>query len=122
MKQSEYDRLGRRVWGRLKTDPRFLLKIMGAHYRWHAGYLKQWRQMSKINSEKFSNFQLGQWMEKYANSVSEFWSIGMTPLFVEAVARELKVPCVIGTKIVTRVLKDGDMVEVDAEKGIVRKI
>ncbi len=38
------------------------------------------------------------------------------------VARELKVPCVIGTKIATRVLKDGDIVEVDAEKGEVRKI
>ncbi len=36
------------------------------------------------------------------------------------IARELKKPCVIGTKIATQVLKDGDMVEVDAEKGIVR--
>lgn len=38
------------------------------------------------------------------------------------VARELKIPCVIGTKIATRVLKDGDRVEVDAYKGVVRKI
>ncbi len=38
------------------------------------------------------------------------------------VARELKKPCIIGTKIATKVLKDGDTVEVDAEKGIVRKI
>ncbi|MEK6867690.1 MAG: PEP-utilizing enzyme, partial [Nanoarchaeota archaeon] len=38
------------------------------------------------------------------------------------VAREMKKPCIIGTKIATKVLKDGDMVEVDAEKGIVRKI
>jgi phosphohistidine swiveling domain-containing protein len=38
------------------------------------------------------------------------------------VARELKTPCVVGTKIVTKVLKDGDRVEVDAERGIVRKI
>jgi|SRR3989344_5487850 len=37
-------------------------------------------------------------------------------------ARELKKPCIIGTKNATKVLKDGDMVEVDAEKGIVRKI
>lgn len=37
-------------------------------------------------------------------------------------AREMKKPCVIGTKIATKVLKDGDMVEVDTEKGIVRKI
>lgn len=35
------------------------------------------------------------------------------------VAREFKKPCVIGTKIATQVLKDGDMVEVDANKGVV---
>lgn len=35
------------------------------------------------------------------------------------VARELKKPCIIGTKIATKVLKDGDLVEVDAEKGVV---
>ncbi|TAN33503.1 hypothetical protein EPN28_01675 [Patescibacteria group bacterium] len=38
------------------------------------------------------------------------------------VAREMKKPCVIATKIATKIFKDGDMVEVDAEKGIVRKI
>lgn len=38
------------------------------------------------------------------------------------VAREYKIPCVMGTKIATQVLKDGDRVEVDAVKGIVRKI
>ena len=38
------------------------------------------------------------------------------------VSRELGIPCVIGTKIATQVLKDGDFVEVDADKGIVRKI
>ncbi len=38
------------------------------------------------------------------------------------VARELKKPCIIGTKIATQVLKDGDLVEVDANMGIVRII
>lgn len=37
-------------------------------------------------------------------------------------ARELKKPCVIGTKAATRAFKDGDLVEVDADTGIVRKI
>lgn len=36
------------------------------------------------------------------------------------VSRELNIPCVIGTKIATQVLKDGDMIEVDATNGIVR--
>ena len=38
------------------------------------------------------------------------------------VAREMKKPCIIGTKIATKVFKDGDKVEVDAEKGVVRKL
>ena len=36
------------------------------------------------------------------------------------VARELRIPCIIGTKIATKLLKDGDIVEVDADKGTVR--
>ena len=36
------------------------------------------------------------------------------------VAREMKKPCIIGTKIATKVLKDGDLVEVDADKGVVK--
>jgi phosphohistidine swiveling domain-containing protein len=35
------------------------------------------------------------------------------------IARELKKPCIIGTKIATKVLKDGDLVEVDADRGVV---
>lgn len=38
------------------------------------------------------------------------------------IAREMRKPCVIGTKIATRVFKDGDLIEVDADKGIVRKL
>jgi phosphohistidine swiveling domain-containing protein len=36
------------------------------------------------------------------------------------VSRELHIPCIIGTKHATQVLKDGDMVEVDADNGIVK--
>lgn len=38
------------------------------------------------------------------------------------VAREMKKPCIVGTKFATRVFKDGDFVEVDAHKGIVTLI
>ncbi len=38
------------------------------------------------------------------------------------VAREMNKPCIIGTRIATKVLKDGDLVEVDAFRGIVKKI
>ena len=38
------------------------------------------------------------------------------------VARELHIPCIIGTKSATYVLKDGDTVEVDATSGTVIKL
>jgi phosphoenolpyruvate synthase/pyruvate phosphate dikinase len=38
------------------------------------------------------------------------------------VARELNIPCVIGTKVATKIFKDGDKVEVDATNGIIKKI
>ncbi len=37
------------------------------------------------------------------------------------VAREMAKPCIIGTQTATQVFKDGDLVEVDAVKGIMRK-
>lgn len=38
------------------------------------------------------------------------------------ISRELGIPCIIGTQVATEVLQDGDMVEVDAERGIVTKL
>jgi len=38
------------------------------------------------------------------------------------ISREMKKPCIIGTKIATQILIDGVLVEVDADKGIVRII
>lgn len=36
------------------------------------------------------------------------------------ISRELAIPCVIGTNIATRILKDGDLVDVDANNGIIQ--
>lgn len=36
------------------------------------------------------------------------------------VSRELEIPCIVNTKIATKILKDGQLVEVDANKGIIR--
>ncbi len=38
------------------------------------------------------------------------------------VAREMKKPCIVGTKIATKIFKDGDLLEVDADNGLVRLI
>ncbi len=38
------------------------------------------------------------------------------------ISRELKIPCITGTKIATKVFNDGDLIEVDADNGIVKVI
>ncbi|MFH0970732.1 MAG: PEP-utilizing enzyme [Candidatus Diapherotrites archaeon] len=38
------------------------------------------------------------------------------------VSREFRIPCVVGTESATVSFKDGDIIEVDATKGIVRKV
>lgn len=58
-------------------------------------------------------------MKKAAAFVTD---VGGITCHAAIVAREMKKPCVIGTKIATRVLNDGDLVEVNGETGEVRKI
>ena len=38
------------------------------------------------------------------------------------VSRELRIPCVVGTKFATKLLRDGQLVEVDAVRGRVRRV
>lgn len=38
------------------------------------------------------------------------------------VSREFDIPCIIGTKVASVVFKDGDFVEVDTNKGVVKKL
>lgn len=38
------------------------------------------------------------------------------------VSRELNIPCIVGTKNATKILRDGDLVELDANNGIVKII
>lgn len=82
------------------------------------------------NASKIPEFEDGEILVTYMTTI-EF-----TPLFRKAIAvvtdeggmschaaivsREFKLPCIVGTKVGTRVLETGDMVEVDAENGVVR--
>jgi pyruvate,water dikinase len=58
-------------------------------------------------------------MKKASAFVTDFGGI---TCHAAIVAREWKVPCIIGTGIATKVFKDGDLVEVDANTGIVKII
>jgi pyruvate,water dikinase len=37
-------------------------------------------------------------------------------------SRELNIPCIVGTGVATRILKNGDLVEVDADRGVVTRL
>jgi phosphohistidine swiveling domain-containing protein len=38
------------------------------------------------------------------------------------VAREMKKPCIIGTKIATKIFKNGDLIEIDTNNGLIKKL
>jgi len=55
-------------------------------------------------------------------SVAIVTDLGGITSHTAIVSRELRKPCIVGTKNATKVLHDGDLVEVDAEKGVVRVV
>ena len=85
-----------------------------------------------LNKNQFSQFNPGEIL------VTDMTSPEFVPLLKKAagiitdeggimchaaiVARELKIPCVVGVKGATRFLKDGMMVEVDTNKGVIKII
>lgn len=70
--------------------------------------------VTTMTSPKFTVF-----LKKAAAIVTDG---GGTLCHAAIVARELKVPCVVGTKIATKVLKDGNWVKVNANKGIITRL
>lgn len=48
--------------------------------------------------------------------------IGGITCHAAIVSRELRKPCLVGTQFATKVLKDGDLIEVDASRGIIKKL
>ena len=85
-----------------------------------------------VSSKQFKNFKKGEILvasmtrPDYAIILNKATAIitdeGGLTCHASIVSRELGIPCIIGTTIATKVLKDGDLVEVDATEGMVRKI
>lgn len=85
-----------------------------------------------LSSKDFYKFNPGDILVTTMTSVDFVPIMGKAAAFVtneggitshaSIVAREMNKPCIIGTKIATKVFKDGDLVEVDADKGVVRII
>lgn len=83
-----------------------------------------------LSSKEFGKFQTGDIL------VTTMTSVDFVPLMEKAaafvtneggitchasiVAREMNKPCIIATKTATRILQDGDLIEVDADAGEVR--
>lgn len=68
-----------------------------------------------VSSKTNPNFMIA--IKKASAIVTDYGGI---TCHAAIVSRELKKPCIIGTKIATKVLKDGMMVEVDANRGVVK--
>lgn len=58
-------------------------------------------------------------MEKASAFVTDFGGI---LCHAAIVSREMKKPCIIGTKIATKTFRDNDLLEIDSDKGIVKII
>ncbi len=58
-------------------------------------------------------------MHKAAGFVTD---MGGITCHAAIVSREMRKPCVIGTKVATKLFKDGDKIELDADNAIVRKL
>lgn len=66
-----------------------------------------------------TNPNMVRFMKKAAAVVTEQGGI---TCHAAIVSRELRIPCVVGTKIATKIIKNGDLIEVDTQRGTVRKI
>jgi phosphohistidine swiveling domain-containing protein len=83
-----------------------------------------------ISPKDFGNFQSGDilvapettpdFVPFMQSAIAIITDTGGITSHAAIVSREMRIPCVIGTKIATQVLKTGMEVEVDSEKGIIR--
>lgn len=76
-----------------------------------AGFIR-----GEIMVSRSTNPSLVSAMEKAAAIITD---MGGLTCHAAIVAREMKKPCIVGTKIATEILKNGDSVEVDAEQGVI---
>jgi len=103
------------------------VKGMVAHPGYAKGFVKIIQNPGDMEKMKEGDILISQMtnpnlvlaMQKAAAIVTD---TGGLTCHASILSRELKIPCIVGTNIATKVLKDGDLVEVDADKGIVKRI
>ena len=67
-----------------------------------------------------SNFTTPEYVPAMKKAIAIITDDGGITCHAAMIARELGKPCVVGTKEATRLLKNGDLVEVDASAGLIR--
>jgi len=97
----------------------------------NAGYVKGTVKVI-TNFNEFNKFQKGDILVANSTTPNYIPIMGKALAFLTdeggitchaaIVSREMQKPCIIGLKNATKILKDGDIVEVDADKGIVKII
>jgi phosphoenolpyruvate synthase/pyruvate phosphate dikinase len=70
----------------------------------------------KLNDFGINNFSIGA-MQRASGFITDEGGI---TCHAAIVSREMGKPCIIGTRNATKILKDGDLVQVDAIHGVVR--
>ena len=113
--------------GQEKVEPKEILIGQCASLGKSKGRVVIFKSVADISRVKKGNIMVAEAtvpsfvpaMEKAAGIVTE---MGGLLSHAAIVSRELGVPCVVGINGITRILKDGDRVEIDAIKGIVKKI
>ena len=108
-----------------KIKPRNKIKGQVAHKGLVKGKVRVVR-----NKEEFKYFEDGEvlvtgmtrpeFIPLMKKSIAIVTDEGGVTSHAAIISRELKKPCLIGTKDASRILKTGDLVEVDANKGIVK--
>jgi pyruvate,water dikinase len=84
-----------------------------------------------LNAKDISNFHEGEilvtemttpdWVPAMKIAAAVITNLGGKTCHAAIVSRELGVPCIVGTENATKVLKDGDVVTVDGQRGLVFK-
>src|SRR3989344_4192074 len=117
------------IYGSTKTEEKPALEVRG--FSANNGKVKGIARIV-LNSKEFGKVNSGDIL------VTTMTSVDFVPIMEKAgafvtneggitshasiVAREMNKPCIIGTQNATQIIKDGDLVEVDADAGIVRII
>jgi len=102
---------GRTAWpGKVRGTARLILNNTGQGSRFDSGDI-----LVSINSSPTM-------MPIILKSSAIVTDEGGVACHAAIVSRELKKPCVMGTKLATSMIKDGDEIEVDATSGVVRVI